>query len=86
MKTPLPCGDPAGALPAALLEPSWCSSRTFQGPFISPFGDFLAQQGCALRITITGKDGDDSQRSNSVIQACGSRCHFCYVWIQSVPA
>ena len=35
----------------------------------------------AHRTTITGKDGDDSQRVNRVTQACGTPCHFCCVWI-----
>ena len=29
--------------------------------------------------TITEKDGDDSQRVNRVVQACGTHCHFCCV-------
>ena len=32
---------PSGAFPAALLEPLWCSSGTFLGAFISPFGDLF---------------------------------------------
>ena len=35
---------------------------------------------------MTGKNGDDSQPVNRVIQACGTHCHECYLWIQSVPA
>ena len=41
----------------------------------------VPRQEGALGTTITGKDGDDPQPVNRVIQACGTHCHYCYVWI-----
>ena len=51
----------------------------FLGAFIGPSGDLW--QGGALRTTITGEGGDDSQRVNRVIPACGTHRHVCYVCI-----
>ena len=69
---------------ANFQEPFWCSSGAFPRPLISPFGDLCQRSPVArsaLRTTITGKDGDDSQRVHRVIQACGTHRHYCYVWI-----
>ena len=57
--------------------------RNPSGARLVPFGDLCQRSPVArsaLRTTITGKDGGDSQRVNRVIQACGTHCHYCYVW------
>ena len=35
----------------------------------------------SFRGPLPAQDGDDSQRVNRVIQARGTHCHYCYVWI-----
>ena len=76
------------SLPRTIWKPSGARLVPFKellSPFQAPNGAVL-WQGSALRTTITGKDGDDSQRANRVLHACGTQSHNCYLWIQSVPA
>ena len=71
-------GGGGGGLCLDLRTPSDARPVPFPGPLTSPFGTFAS---AVLRTTITGKDGDDSQSVNRVIQAYGTHCYFCYVWI-----
>ena len=63
-------------------RPSRSLSRTLLvlvRPLISPFGDLCKGSPMARSApltTITGKDWDDSQHANRVIQACGTHCIF----------
>ena len=62
-----PCGRPARGPSGALLVLVQCLTEAFTGPF----GDRRnpVARG-ALRTTIMGEGGDDSQRVNRVIDAC----------------
>ena len=77
-------GCPYRGPSGALLVLVRCLSGNSYRPFQAPDGAVLWQRR-ALRTTMTGKNGDDSQRANRIIHACDPHCHFCYVWIQSVP-
>ena len=52
-----------------------CHSGALIGPSGCLFWRSPVARG-ALRTTITGEGGEDSQRVNRIGQACGARCHF----------
>ena len=56
-------------------KPRWSSSGAVRS-FRAAFSGAVLWQRNALRTTITGEGGDDSQRVNRVIQASGAHCHF----------
>ena len=74
-----PSRGPSGALLVLVRYLFRAVYQSFRGPF-------LAQSCGKGTLTITGKNGDDSQRVDRVIQACGTHCHVCRVWTKSVPA
>ena len=70
-----PSRDPSGALLVLV--------QFLSGALVGPFGGPVLVQSCGKRARSAppGKDGEDSQRVNRVIQACGTHCHVCFVWI-----
>ena len=75
-----PSRGPSGAFLVLVRYLSRAVCQSFRGPLQA----VLWQEG-ALRTTIMRKDGDDSQRVNRVIQACGTHCLICCVDLVRAP-